>query len=105
MTTLETDQELITKGLSKISDKLSKITEALYAIRNNEADEIEAELRNIYDSAKNQQNVTARNLLKEYFDTDVIYFIANIDELIDEVAIASKENNDYLDVFKQLEIN
>ncbi|WP_349584145.1 hypothetical protein [Leuconostoc citreum] len=105
MTTHETDQELITKGLSNISDKLSKITEALYVIRNNEAEEIEAELRNLYDSATNKQNGTASDLLKEYFDTDVINFIANIDDLIDEVALASKENNDYLDVFKQLEIN
>lgn len=80
----------LTRSLPKLKDALLDIKAVQVHIIKNDIDNVQFSLPLCEDKE-------ISNLFEEYFDCDVINFLANIDDLIHEVDKSITGTNDYFD--------
>lgn len=87
---LQTGLYGLTRGLPKLKDALLDIKAVQVRLIKNDIDNIRFALPLCEDKE-------ISNLFEEYFDCDVINFLANVDDLIHEVDKSITGTNDYFD--------
>lgn len=82
-------------GLYGLTRSLPKLKDALLDIKAVQVHIIKNDIDNIRFSLPLCEDKEISNLFEEYCDSDVINFLANIDDLIQEVESSIKCTNDY----------
>ncbi|WP_349535080.1 hypothetical protein [Leuconostoc citreum] len=87
------------KGLTK---SLPKLKEALLDVKAVQVHLIKNDIDNIMFSLPLCENKAINDLFNEYFDCDVINFMANLDDLITEVEKSIKGTKDYFEALDNI---
>ncbi|MCK8605690.1 hypothetical protein LNP18_06180 [Leuconostoc citreum] len=89
-------------GLSGLTKHLPKLKDALVNIKSIQFHLIKKDIDQIMFSLPICTNVAIHDLCSEYFDCDFINFLANVDDLIQEVDRSITGTNDYYDTLNNI---
>lgn len=89
-------------GLYGITRSLPKLKDALLDIKAVQVRLIRNDIDNIQFALPLCEDKEISTLFEEYFDYDVINFLANVDDLIHEVDKSITGTNDYYDILNNI---
>ncbi len=87
------------KGISQMLPSLLEVLQTSVAIKKMA---IKNDLANLNFALPLVENSHFKSVLYEYNETEVINFLANIDDLIDEITESIRQNKQYLNVIEEL---
>ncbi|WP_349626074.1 hypothetical protein [Leuconostoc citreum] len=87
------------KGISQMLPSLLEVLQTSVAIKKRA---IENDLANLNFALPLVENSQFKSVLDEYNETEVVNFLANIDDLIDEITESIRQNKQYLNVIEEL---
>ncbi|WP_349533736.1 hypothetical protein [Leuconostoc citreum] len=96
------NNQAIVQQLQGIACQIKRIKNLLVSLKTTHSDPLSRDIQALLKQLEKCSNPDILNLCIEFFETDTINFLANIDDLVNEVEQSEKGTANYLETLNRL---